>query len=106
MRAPHTIERLAADDSCMFGDPYQTPDGATVIPVSRTRTKRDGGTVARPLGVFVVDGGRPTWCPVVDATPIALFGEFIGLVAATLATAAVLRRPPWPSHDGAWSRGG
>jgi hypothetical protein len=78
-----------------------------VIPVARVRAKvrprtgndpsRDGvEIVARPVGVFVVRDGKATWEPVVDATRIALIGGLIGLVSATLATLAMLRRPPWP----------
>lgn len=96
MRVPDTLEQLAADTSQVFGDPYQTPDGATVIPVSRVKIRKDGSTAVRPRGIFVVNGGQPTWCPVVDTTRIAFLGEFIGLVAATLSTAAMVRRPPWP----------
>ncbi|MFG2090549.1 MULTISPECIES: hypothetical protein [unclassified Spirillospora] len=78
----------------VFGEPYDRPDGATVIPVAQVT----GGRCPRatPLGVFVVHEGRASWTPAVDGTRIALLGGLIGLVAAGLATAAVLRRPPWP----------
>lgn len=75
----------------VFGTPYERPDGSLVIPVARVR-----GAKSTPLGVYVVHEGKATWTPAVDHTRIALLGALIGLTAATLATAAVLRRPPWP----------
>jgi hypothetical protein len=50
--------------------------------------------------VFVVKNGEATWVPAVDSTRIALMGELIGLVAATFATLAMVRRPPWPDLHG------
>ncbi|MEE6169734.1 MULTISPECIES: hypothetical protein [unclassified Mycolicibacterium] len=98
MRMPEALEALSTESEAdrVFGEPYQTPDGATIVPVSKVRHRRDGSRVTRALGVFVVKDGRPTWVPAVDATRLALMGELIGLVAATLATAAMIRRPPWP----------
>ncbi|KLI07016.1 hypothetical protein ACT17_05100 [Mycolicibacterium conceptionense] len=104
MRLPDSLEGMATDPAAtsrVFGEPYVTPDGATVIPVSRV-SHRPGNS--RPLGIFVVKDGEPTWVPAVDHTRIALLGELIGLVAATLATAAMLRRPPWPDVRGDFSR--
>ncbi|WP_318306756.1 GerW family sporulation protein [Amycolatopsis solani] len=68
----------------LFGEPVETPDGTTVIPLSR------------PVGVFVVRDGQVKWEPAVDASRVALLAVTTGLVAATLGTLAVLRRPPWP----------
>ncbi|WP_273736164.1 hypothetical protein [Mycolicibacterium septicum] len=107
MRLPDALDSIAADTattSRVFGDPYVTPDGATVIPVSKVRHRPDGRFHSRPLGIFVVKDGKPTWVPAVDSTRIALMGELIGLVAATLATAAMVRRPPWPDVRGEFSR--
>lgn len=67
-----------------FGAQYQTPDGATVI------------VVTKPVGVFVIKDGKPTWLPAVDATRITLMGILVGLVSAALAGIAMVRRPPWP----------
>lgn len=75
---------LDSDALTVFGAPFQTPDGATVIPVSK------------PAGVFVVNDGKPIWLPAVDATRIALMGILVGLVATALAGIAMVRRPPWP----------
>ncbi len=68
----------------IFGDPYETPDGTTVLPVHR------------PVGVFTVHEGRARWEPAVDTTRITLLGIGVGLVAATLAGIAMVHRPPWP----------
>jgi hypothetical protein len=78
----------ARDDPTVFGQQYQTPDGATVIPV------------AKPVGVFVVKDGAPVWSPATDGTRIALMGILVGLVATTLAGLAMVRRPPWPDLHG------
>ncbi|MBU8812638.1 hypothetical protein [Mycolicibacterium goodii] len=93
VRMPEALDRLTDETvaSGVFGEPYVTPDGATVIPVSTL-----GRRGPRPAGVFVVKDGEPVWAPAVDTTRIALLGELIGLVAATLATVAMVRRPPWP----------
>ncbi|MEU6587561.1 hypothetical protein ABZ909_43355, partial [Nocardia sp. NPDC046763] len=50
----------------------------------------------RPLGIFVVRGETVKWEPAVDLSRISLLGVLTGLIAATLGTAAVVRRPPWP----------
>ncbi|MFI1914436.1 hypothetical protein [Nocardia sp. NPDC020380] len=76
----------------VYGEPHTTPDGSTVITVTNYATVLG----PRPMGVFVVHGGEVKWEPAVDAGRIAILGVLTGLVAATLATAAVLRRPPWP----------
>lgn len=80
------------ESSTIYGQPYQTPDGATVITVARGPGR--GGS--RPMGVFVIKNGQASWEPAVDVTRIAFIGVLTGLVAAALATAAMLRRPPWP----------
>jgi hypothetical protein len=80
------FEQLPTDGSARggYGQPYQTADGATVIPV------------ARPVGVFVVRGGEASWVPAVDTNRVALIGVLTGLLAAVIASLAVLRQPPWP----------
>ncbi|BBZ28008.1 hypothetical protein MMAD_23030 [Mycolicibacterium madagascariense] len=75
-----------------FGMQYQTPDGATVIPV------------ARPPGVFVIKDGIPRWQSATDDTRIALFGILVGLVATAFAGIAMVIRPPWPDLHGDVSR--
>lgn len=75
----------------VFGEPYETPDGTTVVTVGTT-----GRFATRAVGVFVVHEGKVHWEPAFDGTRIALMGELIGLVAAGFATFAMVRRPPWP----------
>jgi hypothetical protein len=110
MRLKEAIDTLSTGDaSRVYGQPYETVDGVTIIPVARVRGrirpgKRDADAAAQdqlrvtatPVGVFVIKDGKATWEPAVDATRIALMGELIGLVAAGLATVAMVRRPPWP----------
>ena len=50
------LDQLTADGAAgrMYGEPYATADGATVIPV------------AKPLDVFVVRGGEASRVPAVD----------------------------------------
>lgn len=96
MGTGENLERLRGGETAqrVFGEPYDRPDGATVIPVARvTGGRRPRAT---PLGVFVVHDGKASWTPAVDGTRTMLLGGIVGLVAAGLATAAVLRRPPWP----------
>nr|WP_296775252.1 hypothetical protein [Rhodococcus sp. (in: high G+C Gram-positive bacteria)] len=76
----------------LFGQPYESSDGTTIITVTRMRGR------PAPVGIFVVRDGTATWTPAVDVTSIARFGEFIGLAAAVIGTLAVLRRPPWPDQ--------
>ncbi|MET8648778.1 hypothetical protein [Nocardia aurea] len=84
----------------VFGEPYETEDGTTIVTVSRIRAKRkaEGAAhqTATPVGVFVVHDGEVTWKSADDGTRIALFGELIGLVSAVLMLVVFLRRPPWP----------
>jgi hypothetical protein len=86
MKFPNGLEQLSTDRTVrgVFGEPYQTPDGLTVIPVGE------------PPGVFVVHGGTASWVPAVDWNRIALIGVITGLLAAVIASLAVLRQPPWP----------
>ena len=72
----------------LFGEPHETPDGTTVI------------TVSDPPGVFAIRDGQAKWEPAVNATLVAVIAVSTGLVAATLGTLAVLRRPPWPDLRG------
>ncbi|MGZ4526020.1 MAG: hypothetical protein ACXVX6_13790 [Mycobacterium sp.] len=80
------LDQLPTDRAAgrVYGEPYQTPDGTTVIPV------------VKPLGVFVVRNGEASWEAAVDANRIALIGVITGLLAAVIGSLAVLRQPPWP----------
>lgn len=86
MKFSDLLDQLPADgaDARVYGEPYETADGATVI------------LVAKPLGVFVVHRGEASWVPAVDGNRIALIGVLTGLLAAVIASLAVLRQPPWP----------
>ncbi|RDH79140.1 hypothetical protein DVS77_06695 [Mycolicibacterium moriokaense] len=95
----------------VYGQPYETMDGVTVLPVAKVRGRTGPGAddadlrvVAKPAGVFVIKDGQATWVAAVDSTRIALMGELIGLVAATFATLAMVRRPPWPDLHGTVSK--
>jgi hypothetical protein len=76
------------DASRVFGQPHETADGATVIPV------------LRPAGVFVVKDGKAVFTPAVNGERLAMMGILVGLVAAALAGIAMVRRPPWPDLHG------
>lgn len=87
---------VVVDETVVYGEPYETAEGATVITVTRT-----GGLFRprpRPIGAFVVHDGKTSWVPAVDAERIALLGELIGLAAVVLVCGAILRRPPWPDQ--------
>ncbi|MGC5027278.1 hypothetical protein ACLQ3K_21240 [Tsukamurella sp. DT100] len=90
----------AAPQGVVFGDPHVTPDGTTVITVSRVRRRRSGEDRVSAIGVYSVRDGQAVWSPAVDADRIALVGVATGFVAATLATLAVLRQPPWSVMSG------
>jgi hypothetical protein len=86
VKFPEVFDDLPTDRNVrhVFGEPYVTPDGVTVIPVER------------PVGVFVVQGDDAYWVPAVDTNRVALIGVLTGLLAAVLGSLAVLRQPPWP----------
>jgi hypothetical protein len=105
--ARQVIGSLEADPDAarVFGEVYETADGTTVIPVTSVRgaAKPGGGRFAlraEPAGVFVVKDGKATWVPAVDAGRVAMMGILVGLVSATLAGVAMVRRPPWPDLHG------
>jgi hypothetical protein len=95
----------------VYGQPYETAGGVTIVPVAKVRGRTKPGAdvadlrlAAKPVGVFVIKDGEASWVPAVDATRIALMGELIGLVSATFATLAMVRRPPWPDLRGTVSK--
>jgi hypothetical protein len=104
MNIPESLEQLPTNGTRgrVYGEPYRTADGGTVIPVAKVRA-----STATPMGLFVIYGGTARWVPTVDANRIALIGVITGLISAVLASAAVLRRPPWPdlsATSAAWTR--
>jgi hypothetical protein len=104
MKIPESLDELPTNGTRgrVYGEPYRTADGGTVVTVAKVRA----GT-ATPVGVFVIHGGKVRWVPAIDANRVALIGVITGLIAAVLASAAVLRRPPWPdlsANSSAWLR--
>ncbi len=87
----------AAPRGVVFGDPHVTPEGTTLIEVSRVRRQRGGEDRVSAVGVYAVKDGQALWSPAVDADRIALIGVTTGFVAAVLGCVAVIRRPPWPA---------
>jgi hypothetical protein len=109
MKLRDALDSIVPDPAAaqVYGQPYETVDGVTVLPVAKVRGRTKPGAqqadlrlAAKPAGVFVIKNGEAAWVPAVDSTRIALMGELIGLVAATFATLAMVRRPPWPDLHG------
>lgn len=74
MKFAEMLYQLPSDDvdKRVYGEPYQTPDGAIVITVARLRgggAEKAAGFTAPPVGVFVIRGNRVKWVPAVDAHP-------------------------------------
>lgn len=109
MKRSELLDHFRTDSagSLVYGEPHQTPDGATVITAARVRASgRDGsGVTATPIGVVVIRGDRTEWVPAVNADRIALVGVLTGLLAAVIGSLAVLRRPPWPDLRATGDRG-
>jgi hypothetical protein len=84
---PDSLE-TQPDAARVYGRPYETADGTTVVPVANLR----GGA----LGVFVIKDGTARWISAIDGTRVAMMGVLVGLVSAALAGVAMVRRPPWP----------
>ena len=89
----------------VFGEPIER-DGVTVVPVARimqgggggegTNQDAEGGgggfgLIARPVGVYRIEGGDVTWVPAVDVTRVAIGGQIVGIVAL-LAFRSILKR--------------
>ncbi|NMO04850.1 hypothetical protein HH308_26855 [Gordonia sp. TBRC 11910] len=77
-----------------FSEPYEASNGTVIITVTRTGW-RSG--VEHPVGIYSITASDTRWLPALDSNRHALIGVCTGLIAATLATIAVARRPPWPS---------
>jgi hypothetical protein len=84
---------VAGDGSLVYGTPYETGDGSTIITVARLGVLRPG---PHPLGLFIIHDGRAQWEAVVDADRVAFLGVLTGLLSTVIVTLAMLRRPPWP----------
>ena len=113
MKLRDAIDTLVTDPdaSRVYGQPHETADGTTVIPVAKVRGRTKSGAeatalrlIARPVGVFVIKDGKAAWEPAVDVTRIAVLGVLVGLVGTAFSTLAMVRRPPWPDLRGDVSR--
>jgi hypothetical protein len=107
--AREVIDTLAPDPdaSRVYGQPFDTADGTTVISAAKLRGRSAPGTddsrirlSAKPIGIFVIKDGKAAFVPSADATRIATMGILVGLVTAALAGVAMVRRPPWPDLHG------
>ena len=98
-----TVAALAArsQDGQVFGTPVQQ-GGTTLVPVAQVRTggglggsrkNRSGGagTVAKPIGAWVVTAEGATWHPAVSVNRIVLGGQ-LALTAVGVACAIAFRR--------------
>ena len=104
MNIPESLEQLPTNGTRgrVYGEPYRTADGGTVIPVAKVRAD-----TSTPMGLFVIYEGTARWVPAIDSNRIALVGIITGLISATIGTLAVLRRPPWPdlsATSAAWKQ--
>ncbi len=102
MKIPESLDELPTNGTRgrVYGEPYRMADGGTVITVAKVRAGN-----ATPVGVFVVHDGTARWVPAIDANRVALIGVITGLIAAVIASLALLRRPPWPdlsANSAAW----
>jgi Sporulation protein YtfJ (Spore_YtfJ) len=88
--------RDAITVSRVFGEPIEE-DGVTVVPVAAVRGGGGGGgddednggggfgVSARPVGVYVIEGGEVSWRPAVDPMRLALGGQLVGALAIAAA---------------------
>jgi hypothetical protein len=53
--------KLPEVEPYVYGQPYQTADGATVITVTRVSGRGGAFFRVRPVGVFVIKDGQPPW---------------------------------------------
>jgi uncharacterized spore protein YtfJ len=95
----------------VFGEPYER-DGVTFVPAASIRGGAGGGggeggasgeplsgsgwgggfgLIAKPAGVYVIDGNRARWQPAVDVNRIVLGGQIVAVVAL-LVLGSILRR--------------
>ena len=84
--------RDAITVSRVYGEPIEE-DGVTIVPVAAVVGGGGGGgdaehnggggfgIAARPVGVYVIDGGEVTWRPAVDPMRLALGGQIVGALA-------------------------
>ncbi|MFE3222113.1 hypothetical protein [Nocardia sp. NPDC059228] len=86
-------ELPAMGSTPVYGEPYETSDGTTIITVAAV----SGWRGSRPVGIFVIRNGEVKWEAAEDDSRIATLGVLTGLIAATLGTLALVKQPPWPN---------
>jgi uncharacterized spore protein YtfJ len=95
----------------VFGEPYER-DGVTLIPAAVVRGGAGGGQgegsegetrtgsgagggfglVAKPAGVYVIEGDNVRWQPAVDVNRIVLGGQIVAIVALLVLRGALRHR--------------
>lgn len=96
----------------VFGEPYER-DGVTVIPAASIRGGAGGGRgegatpdgaasgsgsgggfglIAKPAGVYVIDGNKVRWQPAVDVNRIVLGGQIVAIVLLFVLRGVLRRR--------------
>jgi len=95
----------------VFGEPYER-DGVTLIPAAVVRGGAGGGRgegtegearrgsgegggfglIAKPAGVYVIEGNQVRWQPAVDVNRIVLGGQVVAIVALLVLRRALRRR--------------
>jgi uncharacterized spore protein YtfJ len=95
----------------VFGEPYER-DGVTLIPAAVVRGGAGGGqgegsegetrtgsgagggfgVVAKPAGVYVIEGDNVRWQPAVDVNRIVLGGQIVAIVALLVLRGALRHR--------------
>ena len=71
MKLRDALDSIVPDAAAaqVYGQPYETVDGVTVLPVAKVRGRTKPGAdadlrlAAKPVGVFVVKDGEATWVP-------------------------------------------
>ena len=97
----------------VYGEAYEE-NGLTVIPAASVRggggggegKRGDGesgkgggvGMMARPSGAWVIDNGKVSWKPAVDANRVVLGGQVVAVIA--ILVAGKLLNSHWASHPG------
>ncbi|AKN15424.1 hypothetical protein MHAE_13073 [Mycobacterium haemophilum DSM 44634] len=93
MKLADVLDQLPTDRGAKrgYGEPYETADGATVIPVASIGVGRARRRFHRGEQNAQADQDAPAFG--FAAVPM---GVITGLLAAVIGTLAVLRQPPWP----------
>ena len=92
--------------SRVFGEPYEK-DGITIIPAARVQGAVGGGGDAaggvggagtgfalssKPIGAFVLKGGRLSWRPAIDVDRLILGAQIVALTALLVVRSLVKAR--------------